>query len=87
MTMVGGNLEQMLTLQRCFTSDAQAVADLRQRISTNLSGTSWTGPAAQRFREDWNSTFVPALNQLHDALTQNSTVVRNRTDAIRTATS
>ena len=86
MTMVGGNLEQMAGLQQAFQRDAQAVVELQQRITAALGNTLWTGPAAQRFRDEWSATFVPALTQLRDALEQNSALVRNRTEAIRTAT-
>lgn len=86
MSMVGGNLEQMAGLQQAFQRDAQSVTELQQRITAALGNTMWTGPAAQRFREEWSGTFVPALSQLRDALEQNATLVRNRSEAIRTAT-
>jgi uncharacterized protein YukE len=84
--MWGGNLEQMQSLDSTFTSQAQAVADLTARITSTLQGTAWTGPAADRFRQDWSGQFQPALQKLQSALTDNAAIVRNRRAAIETAT-
>lgn len=86
MTMVGGNLDQMQTLEQAFARDAQAVTELQARITNTLGSTTWTGPAADRFRQEWSGSFVPALNRLREALTENGSVVRGRAEAIRTAT-
>ena len=84
--MVGGDLEQLQVLEQEFRADAQAVVDLRARISSVLAGTAWTGPAANQFREEWQGTFSTALNQLSAALTQNAALVANRRQAIFAAT-
>ena len=84
--MVGGSLEQMQGLEQQFSTDAQAVAEVQRRISSAVSNTTWTGPAAERFRSEWNGTFVSALSRLQEALQENATVVRNRRQAIQTAT-
>jgi uncharacterized protein YukE len=86
-TMVGGSLEQMQVLEQRFTADAQAVGDLQRRVTATLGNTTWTGPAADRFRQEWNGTFVGALHRLQEALTENAALVRNRRQAIQTATS
>ena len=85
-SMVGGSLEQMQSLEQQFTGDAQVVAELQRRISAAVGNTMWTGPASDRFRNEWNGTFVPALSRLQEALNENATVVRNRRQAIQTAT-
>ncbi len=84
--MVRGSLEQMQGLEQQFTTDSQAVAELQRRISAAVSNTTWTGPAAERFRSEWNGSFVSALSRLQEALNENATVVRNRRQAIQTAT-
>ena len=86
LSMVGGSLEQMQALEHQFASDAQAVGDLQRRITAAVSNTTWTGPAADRFRSEWNGTFVGALSRLQEALQENAGVVRNRRTAIQTAT-
>jgi uncharacterized protein YukE len=84
--MVGGDLEQLQVLEQEFRVDAQAVADLRARISTVLAGTAWTGPAANQFRDEWQGTFSTALQQLTAALSENATLIGNRRQAIFAAT-
>lgn len=86
-SMVGGSLEQMQALEHQFTVDGQQVGELQRRITAALSNTTWTGPAADRFRQEWNGTFVGALSRLQEALQENAGVVRNRRTAIQTATS
>lgn len=86
-SMVGASLEQMQGLEQQFTVDAQAVAEVQRRVSAAVGNTTWTGPAADRFRGEWDSTFVPALARLQEALHENAALVRNRRQAIQTATS
>lgn len=84
--VVGGSLEQMQSLEHQFSVDAQAVADLQRRVTASVASTTWTGPAAERFRSEWNGTFVGALNRLQEALNENAAVVRSRRQAIEAAT-
>ena len=84
--MVGASLEQMQSLEQQFIADAQAVAEVQRRISAAVGNTTWTGPAADRFRSEWNGTFVSALTRLQESLQENATLVRNRRQAIQTAT-
>lgn len=86
-SIVGGSLEQMQALEHQFVSDAQGIAEIQRRISAAVTNTTWTGPAADRFRGEWNGTFVSALTRLQEALHENAAVVRNRRQAIQTATS
>jgi uncharacterized protein YukE len=85
--LVGGDLEQLQVLEQQFRVDAQAVGELRSRVSSVLSGTAWTGPAADRFRQEWASSFSTALLNLSNALQENATVVASRRQAIAMATS
>lgn len=84
--MMGADLAQLDSLRKTFTDQGQAVEALRLAIDAGLGSTQWTGPAADRFRNEWASTFVPALRRLHDALNENATVVQRRREAIQTAT-
>lgn len=84
--MMGGDLAQLDALRKTFTDQVQSVDVLRGAVDGALGSTQWTGPAADRFRNEWASTFVPALRRLQDALTENASVVQNRREAIQTAT-
>ncbi len=86
MSMVGGNLEQLDGLERSFHTESQNVAQLVSRITTTINATTWLGPAAQRFKEDWTQNFSRSLAQLQQALDQQAAFVANRRAAIATAT-
>lgn len=85
-TMFGGNLGEMDNLAVSFDQQAGAVEQLRSAVNTILGSTSWTGPAADRFRSEWETTFTSALTNLQSALGDNAQVVRNRREAIALAT-
>jgi uncharacterized protein YukE len=82
----GADLEQMTALHRRFADEAAAVEALQTRINQAISSTSWTGPAAEQFRERWAAEFVPALGRLREALSENALVISQRRGAIETAT-
>lgn len=86
MSMVGGNLEQLDGLERSFRTESQNVGQLVARISTTLNGTTWLGPAAERFKTEWSQNFSRSLQQLQQALDQQAAYVANRRQAIATAT-
>jgi uncharacterized protein YukE len=56
------------------------------RLHTALHGTQWTGPAAERFKQEWDQQFRPALNALTNALNENSAAIRNQWQGIAAAT-
>ena len=85
--LVGGDLEQLGVLEQQFRADAEAVAELRARVSSVLAGTVWTGPAADRFRHEWSTTVSTALLNLSGALQENAALVAGRRQAIAQATS
>ena len=85
-TMVGGNLEQLSALEAKLRAESDAVAQLTHRISATLANTTWTGPASDRFRSDWQSNFCRALSGLQQALVENAAAVANRRQAIQAAT-
>src|SRR5690349_3925708 len=85
-SMVGGDLEQLQVLEQQFRNDSQAVAELRSRITSVLASTAWTGPAADRFRQEWNGSFSSALGNLSAALQDNAGLIASRRQAIAAAT-
>ena len=86
MAVYGGDLAQLDELARRFAEEVGVVEGLQTRITAGLQGTAWTGPASQRFRDQWTADFVPALNRLKDALGEGSAVVAHRRAAIERAT-
>lgn len=85
MGMTGADIAQMEQLERTLSQESGAVKELQTRITNTLNSTNWTGPAAERFKQEWNENFSRALNTLSDALGQNAAAVKNRTEAFRAA--
>ncbi len=85
-SMLGANPVEMEQLQSRFTASSGDVETLMSRIDATITQTTWTGPAADRFRDQWNTQFRPALVNLTGALTDNAGIVGQRLAAIRTAT-
>jgi uncharacterized protein YukE len=67
MTMYGANPEQLTHLGTTLNRQIDTIAQLMSTVDSVLGGTTWQGPARDRFVEDWNSGFKQALNRLNDA--------------------
>ncbi len=67
MTMYGANPEQLASLGRTLKQQIDPIQSLTSTVSSVLAGTSWTGPARDRFEQDWNATFRTALTRLAQA--------------------
>jgi len=67
MTMYGANPEQLTTLGTTLTRQIDTIAQLMSTVDGVLAGTTWQGPARERFVEDWNGSFKQALGKLNDA--------------------
>lgn len=86
-SILGGDPQQMQQLSVQFRNEGQQVADLASRITGTLANTVWTGPAADRFRQEWEGDFRQVLARLQEALERNAQVVDTRLRAITDATS
>jgi uncharacterized protein YukE len=82
---VGANITQLGTLRQLFDQKAAEVDDLIRQISSAVGeaggrgAVHWEGQVAERFRQDWTSTFVPNLRRLGEALHESAGYVeRNR---------
>lgn len=84
--MLGANPAEMEALHARFATSSMEVADLTTRVEAAVQSTSWTGPAADRFRAQWEGEFRAALGGLRAALEDNAAFVRARLDAIHQAT-
>lgn len=63
----GANCEQLTNLGTTLTKQIDVIAQVMSTVDGALNATTWTGPARDRFAEDWNGSFKQALNQLNDA--------------------
>ncbi len=82
---VGAELGQMQKLNKTFTDNARTSVQLKTAIRSTLDGTWWKGPAADRFRQAWQSEFEPALQKLEAALNEAAAEVKRRHDALERA--
>ena len=67
MTMYGANPEQLTSLGTTLTRQIDTIAQLMSTVDGALDGTTWQGPARERFVEDWNGSFKQALGKLNEA--------------------
>ena len=67
MTMYGANPEQLASLGRSLKQQITSIEGVVSAVSAALGGTTWVGPARDRFEQDWNTTFRNALNKLDQA--------------------
>ena len=85
MGMSGADIAQMQQLEQRLKQESGSVTELMQRIDQALSNTQWTGPAADRFRQEWSNDFRKALMTLSNALSENASAVQNRWRAFEAA--
>ena len=67
MTMYGANPEQLTHLGTTLNRQIDTIAQLMSTVDGVLNGTTWQGPARDRFVEDWNGGFKQALSRLDEA--------------------
>jgi uncharacterized protein YukE len=68
MSMYGANPEQLAQLGRQMQQQSEAIRAVTASITSTLGGTTWVGPARDRFEGDWNGSFRTALDRLREAL-------------------
>ena len=67
MSMYGANPEQLTHLGTILNQQIDAIASVMSTVDGVLNGTTWQGPARERFVEEWNGSFKQALNNLNEA--------------------
>jgi uncharacterized protein YukE len=67
MSMYGANPEQLANLGRTLTRQIDVISQLMSTVDGAFSGTTWQGPARQRFEQEWNGSFKQALARLSEA--------------------
>lgn len=82
MSTIGAEMGQLESLKGTFDREAQNVAELTSTIGSQLANTWWKGPAADRFRSEWDGQFAPMLRQLQSALQDSSAEVQRRHEAL-----
>lgn len=65
--MYGADPEQLAALGRTLRRQIEGIEAITSAVSSALGGTLWTGPARDRFEQDWNQSFRGALGKLTQA--------------------
>lgn len=79
---LGGDIPAMEQLQAQLKQRSQEVVDLRTQLTNMIGGTWWSGPAADRFKNEWNGQYSASLQNLEKLLTELGEEVRRRKDAL-----
>lgn len=60
--------EKLRQISKTCRTQAGQVNDVRRVISNSIESSGWKSPAANKFRNDWNSHYATALRDLNRAL-------------------
>ena len=82
MSKLGGDIPQMEQLQSQLKQRGQEVQQLRSQLTNMIQGTWWEGPAAQRFKTEWNGQYSQSLQKLETLLAELGQEVQRRKDAL-----
>lgn len=78
MARLGGDIEAMDRLQGQLRTKGSDVERLKSELTNVVNQTYWEGPAASRFKSEWQGTYSQALTKLEQLLADLSQEVTNR---------
>ncbi|MGP9682667.1 MULTISPECIES: hypothetical protein [unclassified Brachybacterium] len=64
----GMNVEEVRRMSGQLREAAEEIGQIEQELTTGLEGVDWTGPDADRFRGQWASDMVPALQRIMNSV-------------------
>lgn len=59
--------EELESLGNTLRAQIEAVNSVISTVTNSLAVTTWTGPARDKFQQDWDGSFKTALSQLNTA--------------------
>lgn len=83
MTMYGANPDQLNNLGLTLNRQIDAIIQVMSTVDSVLNGTTWQGPARERFVDDWNGSFKQALAKLNEAFAMAGKDCTARADELR----
>ena len=60
----GMNVEEVRRMSAQLRDAAEEITRIEQELTRGLESVDWTGPDADRFRGQWSSEMVPAMQQI-----------------------
>ncbi|MEL6889970.1 MAG: hypothetical protein AAFP84_00115 [Actinomycetota bacterium] len=67
MSMFGANPDELHALGTTLKQQIGAVDSIIRAVDGPVGSIAWTGPARERFLEEWNGNFKSALTRLNEA--------------------
>ena len=83
MAQLGADVEQLEILSRKFDEEAQKIEAAISVIGSQVQGTWWQGPDAERFRNQWETADTSTLRQVVQRLQTAATDCRNQANQQR----
>ena len=70
MALTGMDIEAVRQLAQLLNQKSNDINDIMQQLNSQIQNSSsiWIGNDAEQFRNDWQSSHVPALNQVVQGL-------------------
>jgi hypothetical protein len=78
----GADIAQLDALGAKLKAQMEVIDTLTSTVTGALASTTWSGPARDRFEEDWNGSFRPALGNLKEAFNAAGTECHNRSSGL-----
>ncbi len=79
----GANPDELAALGMTLNRQIEAIAAVVNDVASVLAGTTWTGPARDRFEGEWTGSFRTALTRLNDAFSAAGQDCTRRSDELR----
>lgn len=77
--------EELTSLGRTLTAQIEAVNTIISAVDNPLASIAWSGPAKDKFTEEWNGNFKTALARLTEAFQVAGTDCQQRAEGARIA--
>lgn len=83
--MWGADPDQLNELGVTLKRQIDAITTVIATVHGCFADTAWTGPARERFEQDWNGSFRTALTRLNEAFALTGQECVGRAQALRVA--
>ncbi len=80
MAVLGLDVEAARDLSRNMSSTADNFNQMMQQLSNLINNVEWRGADADNFRNNWQSSAMPNLNQIIEMLRENGTNLARQAD-------
>ena len=81
MAVWGLDVQQVRQLSSQLNRQAEAIQQALSTLTSALQGTQWSGPDAEKFRNEWSSSHTSALKSVINALQDAGQLAARNADA------